>query len=108
MRLNHFWLVASVSLAAMLAESTAASAQALSGQVSSAQEGAMQGVLLSVKKEGSTIATTVVTNDKGQYSFPADRLEPGKYAIAIRAAGYVLDGPKSVDIAAGGKATADI
>ena len=52
----------------------------LSGQVSSAEEGAMEGVLVSAKKEGSTITTTVVTNDKGQFSFPAGRLEPGKYS----------------------------
>ncbi len=68
----------------------------------------MEGVLVSAKKEGSTITTTVVTNDKGQYSFPADRLEPGKYTITIRAVGYVLDGPKAVDIAAGKDAKADI
>ena len=39
----------------------------------------MEGVLVNVKREGSTITTTVVTNEKGQYSFPADRIEPGKY-----------------------------
>jgi streptogramin lyase len=100
--------VAGVSLAALLAASTGASAQALSGKVSSAQEGLMEGVLVSVKKDGSTIATTVVTNDKGEYAFPADRLEPGKYTIAIRAAGYDLDGPKTVEIASGGTATAEI
>ena len=44
----------------------------------------------------------MVTNDKGQYSFPAGRLEPGKYTITIRAVGYVLDGPKTVEVAAGG------
>ena len=36
------------------------------------------------------------------YSFPADRLDAGHYALGIRAAGYDLDGPKAVDIAAGG------
>src|SRR5262249_58188908 len=61
----------------------------------------------SVKKEGATITTTVVTNDKGEYSFPNGRIDAGKYAITIRAAGYVLDGPKSVEIAAGG-AKADL
>src|SRR5262249_48256944 len=80
---------------------------ALSGQVSSAEEGKMEGVLVSAKKDGSTITTTVVSNDKGEFSFPADRLEPGHYAISIRAAGYDLDGPKAVDIAAGG-AKADV
>ena len=68
----------------------------------------MEGVLVSAKKEGSTITTTVVTNDKGQYSFPADRLEPGHYNITIRAAGYDLAGPKQVDVGAGAAATADI
>src|ERR1700719_5346128 len=67
----------------------------------------MEGVLVSAKREGSTITTTVVSNDKGQFTFPADRLEPGHYNISIRAAGYDLDGPKAVDVAAGG-AKADV
>jgi hypothetical protein len=85
----------------------AAQAQTLSGQVSSEAEGMMEGVLVSAKKDGSTITTTVVSNDKGQFSFPAGKLEPGKYNITIRAAGYTLAGPKTVDVAAAG-ATADV
>jgi streptogramin lyase len=81
---------------------------ALSGQVSSTEEGAMEGVLVSAKKEGSTVTTTVVSNDKGQFSFPAAKLEPGKYTITTRAAGYNLVGPKIVDVATGAGATADI
>src|SRR5258708_5879438 len=105
MRFNA--LLASTSLVSALACLTLAPAQAqnaaaLSGQVSSAEEGAMEGVLVSAKKDGSTITTTVVSNDKGQFSFPADRLESGHYKITIRAAGYDLDGPKAVDVAAGG------
>src|SRR5262245_54261390 len=79
-----------------------AQAQTLSGQVSSTEEGQMEGVLVSAKKEGSTITTTVVTNDKGEFSFPAGRLEPGKYTISTRAVGYTLVGPKSVDVTASG------
>jgi virginiamycin B lyase len=106
-------LLASTSLVGALAWLTVIPAQAqtaaaLSGQVSSAEEATMEGVLVSAKKEGSTITTTVVSNDKGQFSFPADRLEPGHYNITIRAAGYVLSGPKTIDIAAGAPATADI
>ncbi len=67
----------------------------------------MEGVLVSAKKEGSTITTTVVTNDKGEFSFPAGRLEPGKYTITIRAVGYTLVGPKTVDVGAA-SATAEI
>ena len=55
---------AGVSITAALVAG-AASAQTLSGQVSSAQDGAMEGVLVSLKKEGSTITTTVVYK-KGQ------------------------------------------
>ena len=108
MRFNA--LLASTSLVGALAWLTFAPAQAqtaaaLSGQVSSAEEGAMEGVLVSAKKDGSTVTTTVVSNDKGQFSFPADRLEPGHYTITIRAAGYNLDGAKAVDIASGSPAT---
>jgi virginiamycin B lyase len=83
-------------------------AGSLSGQVSSTQEGAMEGVLVSAKKEGSTITTTVVSDDKGQFSFPAGKIEPGKYAITIRAAGYDLVEPKTIEVAAGSGTTADI
>jgi len=103
MKLKLLSLAAGVSIAAL----TSAQAQILTGKVSSAEEPTMEGVLVSVKKEGATITTTVVTNDKGEYSFPNGRIDAGKYAITIRAAGYVLDGPKSVEIAAGG-AKADL
>src|ERR1700681_39150 len=111
MRFNA--LLASTSLVSALAWLTLAPVQAqtaaaLGGQVSSAEEGAMEGVLVSAKKEGSTVTTTVVSNDKGQFSFPADRLEPGHYNITIRAAGYNLVGPKAIDVAQGAPAGADI
>src|ERR1700694_2471447 len=108
MKLKQLSLLASASLFGMLVHaglSTSALAQAaaaLTGTVTSAEEGPMEGVLVSAKKDGATITITVVTDDKGQYSFPADRLDACHYAIAIRAAGYNLDGPKAVDIAAGG------
>jgi virginiamycin B lyase len=60
---------------------------ALSGQVSSAEEGVMEGVLVSAKKDGSNIRITVVTDAQGRYSFPAAKLEPGHYQISIRAVG---------------------
>ena len=72
-----------------------AQSAALAGQVSSAAEPAMEGVLVSAKKADSTVTVTVVSDGKGRYSFPADRLEPGRYTISIRAIGYKLDGPKT-------------
>ena len=112
MRLKAFSLLASASLFGLLAQAglpmhALAQAAALTGQVTSAEEGLMEGVVVSAKKQGSTITISVVTDAKGQYSFPADRLGAGAYAIAIRATGYDLDGPKTADVTAGG-ANADL
>jgi virginiamycin B lyase len=104
-------LLTTVSLAGLLAGAMTVGANAqtvLSGKVSSAEEGLMEGVLVSAKKEGSTVTTTVVSNAKGEFSFPADRMEGGHYNITIRAAGYVLSGPKQIDVAAGSPASAEV
>src|SRR6202522_787040 len=81
---------------------------ALGGQVSSAKEGAMEGVVVSAKKASGIVTVSVVSDAKGHYSFPASRLEPGQYALAIRAIGYEREGPKTADVAAGKPPTADI
>ena len=77
---------------ALLASSGAALADgksqaALAGTVSSAKEGLMEGVVVSAKKVGSTVTISVPTDDKGRFSFPAAKLQPGSYAISIRAVG---------------------
>src|SRR5258706_10212165 len=84
------------------------SAAALTGQVTSAEEGPMEGVLVTAKKTDSTIAITVVSDAQGSYRFPAAKLDAGHYAIGIRAVGYELDGPKSVDLGDSHPATADL
>src|SRR5262245_12186635 len=81
---------------------------ALTGQVSSAAEAVMEGVVVSAKREGSTVTVSVVSDDKGKFSFPASKLEPGRYTLSIRAVGYELEGPKAADVAAGQATTADI
>ncbi len=93
------------------AQPTAALAQsgaALSGQVSSAEEGAMEGVVVSARRDGASYTISVVSDDQGRYSFPADRLEPGNYALDIRAVGFELDGSISADVVAGSTASADL
>src|SRR5438309_506849 len=75
-----------------------AHAQALSGRVSSAEEGAMEGVLVSAKAAGSSATITVVSDAQGRYSFPASRLQPGTYSLGIRAVGYVLNGPATATV----------
>jgi streptogramin lyase len=72
---------------------------ALTGHVSSAQEGPMEGVLVSAKKTGSSITTTVVSDRQGRYRFPQSRLEPGRYALRVRAVGYDLDSAATADVA---------
>src|SRR5215468_7432248 len=111
MRLHLATFTAAALAALCFATAHTASAQApvaLAGQVSSAKEGAMEGVVVSAKKAGGTITVSVISDARGNYSFPASRLEPGQYALAIRAVGYELDGSKTAEIAAGRAATADI
>jgi virginiamycin B lyase len=86
----------------------AQSAAALTGQISSAEEGPMEGVLVSAKRAGSTITITVVSDAQGRYNFPTAKLEPGKYTLRVRAAGYDLDHPALVDIGAPNAGTADL
>src|SRR5262249_11126526 len=90
------------------AELRAGRIPALSGQVASQEEGAMEGVLVSAKLEGGTVTITVVSDAEGKFSFPAAKLGPGKYALSIRAIGYELQGPRSVDLAADKPATAEL
>ena len=96
----------SESVFAAPAQKTAA--VALAGRVSSDAEGAMEGVLVRAKGEGKTISITVVTDREGRYSFPASRLAPGKFNIDIRAVGYDLASPLSVEVAAGATTRADL
>ncbi len=81
---------------------------ALTGKVLSDTEGPMEGVLVSARKSGATITVTVVSDAKGEYSFSASRLDPGRYTLSIRAAGYALDGAPDIDIAQGGPTVADL
>jgi virginiamycin B lyase len=81
---------------------------ALSGHVRSAQEGAMEGVLVSAHRDGSNITVTVVSDATGQYAFPATRLTQGHYALTIRAVGYDLSAPTAVIVSAEAPATADL
>jgi virginiamycin B lyase len=107
-------LLTSVGLALALLQfigSTPTSAQgqvALSGKVTSAEEGAMEGVLVSAKKAGSTVTITVVSDAEGRYSFPASKLAPGGYALRIRAVGYDLDNSSKVTVAAPAPTTLDL
>jgi virginiamycin B lyase len=81
---------------------------ALTGRVSSAAEGLMEGVLVTARRTGSTMSVTVVSDAQGRYAFPAARLAPGKYGLTIRAIGYDLTAPANPVVPSGAAATADL
>ena len=112
MRITAALLVAFTVLVAFALEPgkpQAQSAVALSGQVTSAEEGAMEGVVVSAKKDGSTITISVVTDAQGRYAFPAARLEPGKYTLkAARRRLRASPARRPREVAAGQEAKADL
>src|SRR6204780_4355598 len=105
MRMKTILLASAAALTAFVlhpsAPASAQNAATLSGAVTSAKEGPMEGVVVSARKDGATITVSVVSDDKGHFSFPASRLDPGHYTIGARATGYDLDGPKDATLAAG-------
>ena len=112
---KRFLLIVFVAVVAILLQNQSAPMRAqaqtppaLSGQATSAEEGSMEGVVVSAKRDGSTISVSVVTNAQGRFAFPAARLEPGHYTLKARAAGYELDGARAADVAAGQEARAEI
>jgi len=83
--------------ATMLSADERASA-ALTGQVTSEAEDAMEGVVVTARKDNSIVSTSVTSDAAGRYVFPENRLEPGRYTIAIRAIGYELGGPTAANV----------
>ena len=81
---------------------------ALTGQVTSVAEGSMEGVVVTARREGSTIAVSVISDAQGRYQFPAGRLEAGRHTLTIRAVGYDLESPNAADVGASGMATVDL
>ena len=109
LKLTLFVCVFVLSVTAPLAaQSNAQQAIALAGKVSSETEPAMEGVLVRAKGAGISVSITVVTNRSGEYSFPASRLTPRKYNLDIRAVGYDLADPVSVEVTPGKAARADL
>ena len=82
--------------------------EALTGRVTSEAEGAMEGVVVSAKKAGSTVTVSVVSDAQGRYSFPANRLSAGKYSLKIRAIGYDLVDAATANVAEEQTTTVDL
>ena len=97
--------VAPVHLHARAQASTQA---ALTGIVSSDEEGKMEGVVVTARRDGANFAVSVVSDAQGRYSFPRSHLTAGAYAMTIRAVGYDLTDRGAVEVKPGTTANADL
>src|SRR5215212_10234005 len=58
----------------------------VTGKVTSAEEGAMEGVVVRAKK--GIVTVSVVSNARGEFAFPANKLRgDGDYAVSVKATG---------------------
>src|SRR5205085_10898490 len=74
------------SAAGLLATAAMADDQLLTGAISSASGQKLEGVTVSAKQEGSTITTSVYSDEAGNYYFPP--LPEGKYQVWAQALGF--------------------
>ena len=81
---------------------------ALTGTVSSPAEGMMEGVLVTVRRDGANHTVTVVSDANGRYSFPRSHVGAGAYNVVIRATGYDLAGPDTVTVGSGSAVNLDL
>src|SRR3989442_4337799 len=80
----------------------------LTGHIKSDEAGLMEGVAVSARRAGSNMTLTVISNAKGVYSFPQNRLEAGEYSITVRAVGYDRASPVTVAVSPQSPATLDL
>jgi virginiamycin B lyase len=107
-RLSHASLAAAALTFTLAALSPAHAATILRGTITSVEDGAMEGVVVSARKDGASIRISVVTDAQGHYAFPEGRLDAGHYTIGVRATGYDLQGHDDVDLPADKTTTNDI
>jgi hypothetical protein len=89
------------------AAGTPSFAATLTGTVTSAKEGAMEGVLVTAKKGRRDHVGDGRLRRQGPLCLPRRPPDSGHYNLKVRAIGYVLDGPRAVDVG-NAATTADI
>jgi len=92
-------LLASAASVVLMSGAQAAD-QILSGAIVSASGGKLEGVTVSAKREGTSITTSVYSDQDGNYYFPP--LAEGKYQVWAQALGFETT-KGSADLAAGRK-----
>ena len=114
MQPRQMLILGAVLLTAVMTGATAsltaqtAAGTALGGVVTSAAEGTMEGVLVTVRRADANFTVTVVSDTQGRYRFPRTHVDPGTYAVNIRATGFDLAGPTSVEVPAQRAAALDL
>ena len=91
-------LVGSLTSDLLSLKAQSASAVAVSGTVTSQEEGTMEGVVVSARRQGANFTVSVVSDASGRYSFPRTHLNRGAYDVTIRAVGYDLSAPAQVTV----------
>ena len=81
---------------------------ALTGMMSSQEDGRLEGVVVSARREGANFTVSVMTDADGRYTFPRSHVEPGDYVVTTRAVGYDLDDPGPVEVTASQPTTLDL
>ena len=81
---------------------------ALTGTVSSPREGPMEGVVVNARRDGANFTVSVVSGAQGRYRFPRTHLMPGRYVTTMRAVGYDLVAPATVNVTREETATLDL
>ncbi len=84
--MNTLRFVLCTIAAGLLVATSAHADQLLSGAISAKAGGALEGVTVSAKREGSSITTSVYTDASGNYYFPP--LPDGKYNVWANALGF--------------------
>jgi len=77
----------------------------LGGVVKSAKGEPLEGILVRVRKEGATLAVTVISDANGKYRFP--KLESGKYTVEIARADGLEPSKQDVVLGPGREGHAD-
>ena len=99
MNRGHRLLIGFAAFCALWGASVkAADHVALDGRIHLPNGQFAEGVIVSAKRQGSTITVSVASNDQGYYAFPRTRLPPGLYSLDIRAVGYDLAESMSPDV----------
>ena len=97
-----------MSREAARAQQGGAPSAALTGVVSSQEEGTMEGVVVTARRHSANFDVSVVSDAQGKYTFPRSHVQPGAYALKMRAVGYDLVDPGTVEVTDGKTATLDL